>query len=72
MQGPPTGVWGPESAEALKRFQQEQSLQPNGKLDSLSLMALGLGPRRDSNSADGVPHIATPGTNVPNMEKDKQ
>jgi peptidoglycan hydrolase-like protein with peptidoglycan-binding domain len=43
---PPTGVWGPESVAALRRFQQEQNLQPTGKLDSLSLIALGLGPKR--------------------------
>lgn len=42
---PPTGVWGPESVAALRRFQQEQNLQATGKLDSLSLIALGLGPK---------------------------
>jgi peptidoglycan hydrolase-like protein with peptidoglycan-binding domain len=43
----PTGVWDTSSVEALKKFQQDQSLQPSGKLDSLSLIALGLGPRHD-------------------------
>jgi peptidoglycan hydrolase-like protein with peptidoglycan-binding domain len=44
--GEPTGVWGSDSTEALKRFQSDQSLTPDGKLGSLSLIALGLGPKR--------------------------
>jgi len=44
--GEPTGEWGPDSADALKRFQAEQNLTPDGKLTSLSLIALGLGPKR--------------------------
>jgi peptidoglycan hydrolase-like protein with peptidoglycan-binding domain len=43
---PPTGVWGPESVAALRRFQQEQNLNATGKLDALTLIALGLGPKR--------------------------
>lgn len=46
---PASGVWGPESVDALKRFQRDQNLQPDGKLDSLSLIALGLGPNRETN-----------------------
>jgi hypothetical protein len=39
----PSGVWDGQSADALKHFQQDQSLEPTGKLNSLSLIALGLG-----------------------------
>lgn len=46
LQGEATGEWGPDSAEALKRFQGDQNLTPDGKLNSLSLIALGLGPKR--------------------------
>ena len=46
FKGEPTGVWGPESADALKRFQQDQKIEATGKLNSLSLIALGLGPKR--------------------------
>jgi peptidoglycan hydrolase-like protein with peptidoglycan-binding domain len=42
------GTWGASSTEALKRFQAEQSLESSGKIDSLSLIALGLGPKHDS------------------------
>jgi len=44
------GTWGPSSTEALKKFQAEQSLESSGRIDSLSLIALGLGPKHDSAS----------------------
>jgi peptidoglycan hydrolase-like protein with peptidoglycan-binding domain len=47
FQGEPNGSWGPDSTEALKNFQRNQNLEPNGKLDSLTLISLGLGPRRE-------------------------
>ena len=40
-----SGVWNQDSADALRRFQQDQNLQASGKLDSLSIIALGLGPK---------------------------
>jgi hypothetical protein len=40
-----TGVWSQDSVDALRRFQQDQNLQASGKLDSLSIIALGLGPK---------------------------
>ncbi len=46
FQGEPNGEWGSDSADALKRFQAEQNLTPDGKLTSISLIALGLGPKR--------------------------
>ncbi|MCX6626767.1 MAG: peptidoglycan-binding protein [Candidatus Solibacter sp.] len=42
-----TGAWNQASADALKKFQAEQNLESTGKINSLSLIALGLGPRRD-------------------------
>jgi len=44
--GEPNGEWGSDSADAMKRFQAEQNLTPDGKLTSISLIALGLGPKR--------------------------
>lgn len=40
------GNWGPDSVDALKRFQREQNIADDGKIGSLSLIALGLGPKR--------------------------
>lgn len=44
--GTADGVWGPDSVEALKRFQRDQNIADDGKIGALSLIALGLGPKR--------------------------
>jgi hypothetical protein len=52
------GVWGQSSVDALKKFQEDQNinnLTGRGKLDSLTLIALGLGPQRDSPSPPSNP-----------------
>jgi peptidoglycan hydrolase-like protein with peptidoglycan-binding domain len=46
FKGDVNGQWGPNSVDALRRFQSDQNLDPDGKLGSLSLIALGLGPKR--------------------------
>ena len=46
--GPVNGAWGSECVDALKRFQQDQNLTPDGKLGALTIIALGLGPKRES------------------------
>jgi hypothetical protein len=52
--------WNQTSMDALKRFQGEQSIEASGKINSLSLIALGLGPKHDS-----VPlKAADPGSNL--------
>jgi Putative peptidoglycan binding domain len=51
----PNGQWGADSADALKRFQADQSLMPDGKINSLSLIALGLGPKRLTAKSDVAP-----------------
>ena len=43
--------WSQNSVDALKRFQGEQNLDASGKINSLSLIALGLGPKHDANPA---------------------
>ena len=42
------GNWGQDSVDALKRFQHDQNLTEDGKIGSLSLIALGLGPKHDA------------------------
>jgi peptidoglycan hydrolase-like protein with peptidoglycan-binding domain len=56
----PTGEWGADSADALKRFQADQSLMPDGKINSLSLIALGLGPKRLTAKSDTAPPATPP------------
>lgn len=42
----PNGKWDDVSISAMKRFQEEHDIAPNGKINALSLIALGLGPKR--------------------------
>jgi hypothetical protein len=47
----PNGQWDQRSMEALKKFQEDQNItnfSGRGKLDSLTLIALGLGPKREN------------------------
>jgi len=55
-----TGTWNQASIDAMKKFQAEQNLDVNGKINSLSLIALGLGPRRDAVAALPKPPQAPP------------
>lgn len=45
-QGEANGLWGADSAAALRRFQEDQKLTADGKLSAMSLTLLGLGPKR--------------------------
>jgi Putative peptidoglycan binding domain len=66
LQGEPSGQWGADSADALKRFQADQNLMPDGKINSLSLIALGLGPKRLTAKSESAPAgQATPTPAVP-------
>jgi Putative peptidoglycan binding domain len=51
-----TGQWNDASVDALKRFQADQKIDSNGRINSLSLIALGLGPKHDSlqNTSGGI------------------
>jgi hypothetical protein len=43
-----SGAWTQASVDALKKFQAGQNLDSTGKINSLSLIALGLGPRHET------------------------
>ncbi len=51
LQGAATGSWDARSVEALNRYKQTQNLKPDGRIDALSLIGLGLGPKRQASSA---------------------
>ena len=53
------GTWNQASMDALKKFQAGQNLDSTGKINSLSLIALGLGPRRET-AAPKPPAESTP------------
>jgi peptidoglycan hydrolase-like protein with peptidoglycan-binding domain len=47
LQGSATGAWGADSVAALRQFQADQKLEASGKINALTLIRLGLGPKRD-------------------------
>ena len=48
MTAAPTGKWDANSIVALKRFESDQKVKIDGRIDSKMLIALGLGPKYDS------------------------
>jgi hypothetical protein len=66
FKGEVNGKWGDDSTDALKRFQSDQKLPDDGKINSLSLIGLGLGPKHNgssvspSNSAGSPPVQPSP------------
>ena len=63
FKGEVNGVWNTDSVDALKQFQAKQNLTPDGKINALSLIGLGLGPKHDSSVAALPPE--KPQTDVP-------
>ena len=55
FKGEVNGQWNDDSIDALKRFQTDQKLDADGKLDALTLTGLGLGPKHDGSTAATVP-----------------
>ncbi len=51
FKGEVNGVWDADSVAALKQFQTEKNLPPDGKISALSLIGLGLGPKHDGSVA---------------------
>lgn len=60
LHGEPSGVWDADSIDAMKRYQKDQNLDADGKLSSLSLIGLGLGPKRSVTASSTSP-LAAPG-----------
>ncbi len=58
--GPVDGEWCSSSVDALKRFQHDQNLTEDGKIGSVSLIALGLGPKREAMARPAEPRPAEP------------
>lgn len=59
FKGQVNGEWGSDSVDALKHFQTDQNLTVDGKIGSLSLIALGLGPKRNLSAQATPPAGAT-------------
>ncbi len=51
FKGEVNGVWNADSVDAMKRFQTDRNLTPDGKISALSLIGLGLGPKHEGTIA---------------------
>jgi peptidoglycan hydrolase-like protein with peptidoglycan-binding domain len=51
FKGDPNGAWGDDSTDAMRRFQADRKIDNDGKIDALSLISLGLGPKHDGTTA---------------------
>lgn len=51
FKGEVNGQWNDDSSDALKRFQADQKLDNDGKINALTLRGLGLGPKHDGSTA---------------------
>ena len=59
--GQPTGKWDDATVNAMKKFQENQGLNPTGKIDAVTLVKLGLG---SDTAGKGAP-IPTASTTAP-------
>jgi hypothetical protein len=60
FKGEVNGKWCDDSVDALKHFHADQKLPDDGKINSLSLIGLGLGPRHNGSSVTPASPTATP------------
>jgi hypothetical protein len=51
FKGEVNGTWDADSVAAMKQFQSDKNLSPDGKITALSLIGLGLGPKHDGSVA---------------------
>lgn len=65
FKGEVNGVWGDDSVDAMKRFQADQKLEPDGKINALTLIGLGLGPKHDG-TAGSAPAVTSSTPSTPN------
>ncbi len=63
FRGEVNGTWGDDSTDALKRFQADQKLPDDGKINALTLIGLGLGPKHDTGTTP--PLAVAPSSNAP-------
>jgi len=61
FKGEPNGKWGDDSVDALKRFQADQKLDTDGKINSRTLIGLGLGPKHEGSLTPSTPALPPPG-----------
>ena len=60
LQGVPSGTWDAQTTDAMRRFQADKHLPVTGTLNSMSLIQLGLGPKRITAANNAPPALVPP------------
>ena len=60
LQGTPSGAWDAQTTDAMRRFQADKRLPVTGHLNSMSLIQLGLGPKRITAANTAPPALVQP------------
>ena len=73
FKGQQDGSWNDDSVQALRDFQSANQLEADGKINALTLMKLGLGPKHDGTGAplsavDALRSASKPGTSPQTVE----
>ena len=55
LQSAPSGAWDAQTVDAMRRFQADKHLPVTGTLNSMSLIQLGLGPKRITAANNALP-----------------
>lgn len=53
--GPVDGIWGPQTHQGVREFQQAQGLQTTGQLNGRTLAALGISQEQSASAGGGAP-----------------
>ena len=77
FKGEVNGQWNDDSIGALKRFQGDQKIDDDGKINARTLIGLGLGPKHDGSSvaavnSPGVPEPPPPPVNLESPSEDQK
>lgn len=65
FKGEVNGQWGDDSVDALKRFQADQKMLDDGKISSLTLIGLGLGPKHNGSTVSSTASSTAPANPLP-------
>jgi hypothetical protein len=68
FKGQVNGEWGDDSVGALKRFQADQKIEDDGKINALTLIGLGLGPKHEGASVTAASTATSNPAATPNAD----
>jgi hypothetical protein len=68
FKGQVNGEWGDDSVDALRRFQADQKIEDDGKINAPTLIGLGLGPKHEGASVTSPSTSTSKSTATPHAD----